>query len=102
MPVITTLHNQETKISVLYRQMGAYDHYATNWGYRIIPNAKSPEEELKTLDKWIVEKANDPKYRFGGSSRFDPSSQTESIGNDPVMASTYGLKNLKYVAGKSS
>lgn len=80
------------------RQMGPYDHYATNWGYRIIPNAKSPEEELKTLDKWIVEKANDPKYRFGGSSRFDPSSQTESIGNDPVMASTYGLKNLKYVA----
>lgn len=68
------------------RQMGPYDHYATNWGYRIIPNAKSPEEELKTLDKWIVEKANDPKYRFGGSSRFDPSSQTESIGNDPVMA----------------
>lgn len=54
------------------RQMGPYDHYATNWGYRIIPNAKSPEEELKTLDKWIVEKANDPKYRFGGSSRFEP------------------------------
>jgi hypothetical protein len=23
------------------RQMGPYDHYATNWGYRVIPNAIS-------------------------------------------------------------
>ena len=79
------------------RQLGPYDHYAINWGYRRIPKAKQPKDEVKTLDKWISEKANDPKYRFGGK-RFDPSSQTEGIGNDQVMASTYGIKNLKIVA----
>jgi hypothetical protein len=27
--------------NVRFRQMGPYDHYATNWGYRVIPNAIS-------------------------------------------------------------
>lgn len=79
------------------RKMGPYDHYAINWGYRKIPNVKSPEEEVKTLDTWISDKANNPIYRFGGES-FDPSAQTESVGNDQVKASTYGIKNLKIVA----
>jgi hypothetical protein len=79
------------------RQMGPYDHYAINWGYRKIPNVKSPEEEVKTLDTWISDKANNPIYRFGDES-FDPSAQTESVGNDQVKASTYGIKNLKIVA----
>lgn len=79
------------------RQLGPYDHYAINWGYRLIPNAKIPNHEVKTLNKWIEDKADNPIYRFG-SQRFDPSSQTEGIGNDQVKASTYGIKNLKIVA----
>ena len=79
--------------------MGPYDHYATNWGYRVIPNATSPEVEVPTLDKWIMEKAGNPIYKFGKqSSSFDPSSQTEDIGNNSMKAGTYGLKNLQYVA----
>jgi len=80
------------------RQMGPYDHYAVNWGYRWLPE-NSPEAEEATLNSWVLEKANDPKYKFGRqSSRFDPQSQTECIGDDPIKASSYGLKNLKYVA----
>lgn len=81
------------------RKMGAYDHYALNWGYRVIPNAKSPQDEKATLDKWILDKAGNPLYKFGKqSSAFDPTSQTEDIGNNSMKASTYGLKNLEYVA----
>ena len=81
------------------RQMGPYDFYAVNWGYRVIPNSTTPESEKETLDKWIVEKADDPIYRFGNQmSSFDPRSQTEDIGNNSVKASTYGIKNLKIVA----
>ncbi|MEE9407649.1 MAG: zinc-dependent metalloprotease [Polaribacter sp.] len=79
------------------RQLGPYDHYSINWGYRKIPNTNKPEDEVKTLDKWITEKADNPIYRFG-AQRFDPSSQTEGIGNDQVKSSTYGIKNLKVVA----
>ncbi|MEO6176670.1 MAG: zinc-dependent metalloprotease [Flavobacterium circumlabens] len=82
------------------RKMGAYDQYAVNWGYRVIPNAKSPQDEAATLDKWILEKAGNPLYKFGKqSSAFDPTSQTEDIGNNSMKASTYGMKNLEYVAG---
>lgn len=81
------------------RQMGPYDYYAVNWGYRKIPNATTPESEVKVLDQWIEEKANDITYKFGSQgSSFDPSSQTEDIGNDAIKASTYALKNLKIVA----
>ncbi len=79
------------------RQLGPYDHYSINWGYRKIPNIESPEQEVKILDKWIDSKADNPIYRFG-NQRFDPSAQTEGIGNDQVKASTYGIKNLKIVA----
>ncbi len=79
------------------RQLGPYDEYSINWGYRVIPNAKTPQDEVKTLDKWIADKSNNPIYRFGDKG-FDPTAQTEGIGDDPVLASTYGVKNLKYVA----
>jgi hypothetical protein len=37
-------------------------------------------------------------YKYGQqSSSFDPTSQTEDIGNNS-KAGTYGLKNLQYVA----
>ncbi|KAF2515186.1 zinc-dependent metalloprotease [Flavobacterium foetidum] len=85
------------------RKMGEYDYYALNWGYRVIPEAKSPEAEKAILDKWILEKAGNPIYRFGKqSSTFDPSSQTEDIGNNSMKASSYGLKNLEYVAAHLS
>jgi hypothetical protein len=85
------------------RQMGAYDHYAVNWGYRVIPNSKSPESERPTLDKWILEKTANPMYKFGKqSSSFDPTSQTEDIGNNSMKASTYGMKNLQFVAAHLS
>lgn len=81
------------------RQIGPYDHYAINWGYRVIPGAYTSVAEKPILDQWIMEKAGDPKYVFGKqSSRFDPTSQTEDIGNDAIRASNYALKNLKYVA----
>jgi hypothetical protein len=79
------------------RQLGPYDHYAINWGYRKIADISKPEEEVKTLNTWIEDKADNPIYRFGGQ-RFDPSAQTEGIGNDQVKSSTYGVKNLKIVA----
>ena len=82
------------------RMLGPYDNYAINWGYRYIAGANSAEAEKPVLNGWINEKAGDPRFLFGsgGRSAFDPSSQTESVGDDPVKASTYGLANLKIVA----
>ena len=76
------------------RQLGPYDDYAIEWGYRYF--GQSPEEERTTL-AMVDEKSLDPLYMFGGRGN-DPNAQTENIGDDPVKASSYGLKNLKIVA----
>ncbi|MEP6589955.1 MAG: zinc-dependent metalloprotease [Gemmatimonadota bacterium] len=80
------------------RMMGPYDAYAINWGYRVIPGADSRAAEKPTLDRWILEKAGDPMYRFAGGDGIDPRAQTEDIGDDPVRASRFGIANLKRVA----
>ena len=77
------------------RQLGPYDDYAIEWGYRYY--GESPEEEKKILDQMVDAKSLDPMYMFGGRGN-DPDAQTENIGDDPVKASQYGLKNLKIVA----
>jgi hypothetical protein len=82
------------------RRIGPYDHYAVNWGYRLIPNAATPEDERETLDRWIVEKAHDRMYKYlpqGGLGVSDPRAQTEDMGDDPVRASAYGMDNLRRI-----
>ncbi len=79
------------------RTLGPYDRYAINWGYRLIPGAATPEAEKPVLDGWILERADDPRYRFYGGDGMDPRAQTEDIGGDPVAASTLGIANLKRV-----
>ena len=75
--------------------VGIYDKYSIKWGYRPILDV-SEEEEKKILRNWILEKANDLKYRFG-SAGIDPSSQTEDLGDNAVKASEYGIANLKRI-----
>ena len=86
----------------LMPDIGPYDKYAIEWGYRPILD-KTAEEEKEILDEWILEKARDPLYRFGSQQSggvIDPSSQTEDLGDDAVLASEYGIKNLKRIMPK--
>ncbi|MEK9750273.1 MAG: zinc-dependent metalloprotease [Flavobacteriaceae bacterium] len=76
------------------RQMGPYDDYAIEWGYRYF---ESEEDEKAWLKKFVDEHSLDPVYQFGSGDN-DPNAQTENIGDDPVKATAYGLSNLKIVA----
>jgi len=78
------------------RQLGPYDDYSINWGYRYYSD-KTPNSEIKILNKIVDEKSLNPIYMFGYNG-FDPDSQTENIGDDPVKSSNYGLNNLKIVS----
>ena len=82
----------------LMPNIGPYDKHAVNWGYRPILD-KTAEEEKATLNQWILDKAEDPMYRFGRQQRpvIDPTSQTEDLGDDAVKASNYGIANLKRI-----
>jgi len=78
------------------RQLGPYDDYAIEWGYSYFPGETSETEKV-SLKKIVDAKSMNPIYMFGSGGN-DPDTQTENIGDDPVKASDYGLKNLKLVA----
>lgn len=83
----------------LMPNIGPYDKYAIKWGYKPILD-KTAKEEKDVLDQWILDKADDPKYRFGRQQIggvIDPSSQTEDLGDDSMKASEYGIANLKRI-----
>ncbi|MEM6515901.1 MAG: zinc-dependent metalloprotease [Bacteroidota bacterium] len=89
----------EDKGVALMPNVGVYDKYSIEWGYRPILD-KTAEEEKPILNSWILEHAGDPLYRFGHQQSgdvVDPSSQTEDLGDDAILASKYGIKNLKRI-----
>lgn len=85
----------------VFPKVGPYDHWAVQWGYRPILSAKTPDDELDTLNAWATAAESDPYKRFGRQQWmiYDPTSQTEDLGDDPVKAGTYGIANLKRAVG---
>ena len=78
--------------------VGTYDNWAIQWGYKVIPDASSPDQERDTLNTWVVERAGDPLYFYGRQGpRVDPRSQNEDLGDNAVKASDYGIENLKVI-----
>lgn len=89
----------EDKGVSLMPAVGPYDKYAVMWGYKWIPEATSPDDEKPILNKWIVDRANDPVHFYGRQTGnpIDPRSQSEDLGNDAMKASMYGIKNLQRI-----
>ncbi|HEY6805977.1 MAG TPA: zinc-dependent metalloprotease [Pyrinomonadaceae bacterium] len=85
----------------LIPRIGPYDKWATMWGYKPIPSARTADEEKATLDSWAKEQDSKPYLRFStaDSRGSDPGENTEAVGDaDAVVATGYGIKNLKRVA----
>lgn len=90
--------DMERGVKLTPPDLGVYDIYAIEWGYRLIKDATTPEEEKPVLDSWIAKYAHDPMYEFGAQQLLgtvDPTDQTEDLGNDHILASNYGISNLK-------
>ncbi len=84
--------------SGIYPRIGAYDKWSIEWGYKLIPEAATAEDEVAILDKWIEAKASDKKYYYGRQGQQDdPRDQSESIGDNAMKASAYGIKNLQRI-----
>lgn len=90
----------EDEVTNFLPAIGEYDEWAIMWGYRPIPEADTPEEARNTLNEWVRERADAPAFFYGRqtSSRIDPRAQNEDLGDDAVLASQYGIANLKRIA----
>ncbi|MEO1626610.1 MAG: zinc-dependent metalloprotease, partial [Bacteroidota bacterium] len=86
-------------ITRFYPQIGQYDFWSIQYGYRLNRGIQSAEDERLILNGWVKERAGNPIYRFGQQrgNPHDPTSQTEDLGDDPIYASELGLANLKRI-----
>lgn len=76
-------------------QIGAYDRWAIEWGYRIFPG-DTPEEQEQNRRRWYEQQKKDnPELAFYDMR--DVRSQQEDLGNDHVAVNTQGIENLKYL-----
>lgn len=83
----------------IFPRIGIYDDWSIEWGYRWMPEFETAEAELPYMNKWIISKLKeDKRYTFGTETdRDDPRNQNEDLGDDAVLAGTYGIKNLKRI-----
>ncbi len=80
--------------------IGPYDIWATMWGYKPIPGAKTPDDEKTTLNQWALEQEKTPWLRFNtaGAGGAEPGEETEAVGDaDAVKATALGVKNIQRV-----
>lgn len=89
----------EDGVSDLFPRVGDYDRWAIEWNYKPIYDTKDHNEDKKILNKWYLEKAADnPRHHFiTERSSYDPRAQSEDLGNNSMLASEYGIKNLQRI-----
>lgn len=83
----------------IFPRIGIYDKWSIEWGYRWLPQFQTPEDEVAFSNQSIIEKLKtDVRYTFGTESDpNDPRNQSEDLGDDSMLASLYGIKNLKRI-----
>ena len=87
--------------SGLFPRVGDYDKWAIQWGYTYTGQS-DVNEDKKENNKWIIDNLkNNPRVWFGGEGfGSDPRAQMEDLGDNAVLASEYGIKNLKRIIVK--
>lgn len=91
---------QDKGVKLTPPNLGVYDYYAIEWGYKYFPNQMGYKKESLELQKFVDKHQGDPFYRYGlqqTSTRYDPSAIEEDLTNNPVQAATYGMKNLNVI-----
>ncbi len=81
------------------RRLGPFDDFIINWGYRVIPTARTPEDERAVLNAWYTQQTGPMPYRYLPQQLvgIDPRAQTEDLGDDAVRASGFAVQNLRTV-----
>ena len=83
--------------AALMPNVGPYDHFAVNWGYREFARDANEKAELEKLVRVQIDQ---PMFRFGDPNpAVDSTQQTEDLGSNAVEATRLGLRNLERVAG---
>ncbi|EDM34848.1 hypothetical protein PBAL39_03090 [Pedobacter sp. BAL39] len=83
----------------IFPRIGDYDMWAIEWGYKWLPEYAAPQDEAAYSNKTIINRISANKRLTFGTEMDpnDPRNQSEDLGDNAMLASTYGIKNLKRI-----
>jgi hypothetical protein len=88
----------EDSVTHLFGAIEDYDKWAIKWGYSYFADLENEVEEKLPLNEWTKEAYKTPGLRFGTeTSPYDPRYQTEDLGDNAMLDSQYGIRNLKRI-----
>ena len=86
-------------VRLINDQLGVYDLFAIDWGYRYFDLKGDPAAEAKELLSRVDKRAREPYLRYAPEQRYavDPTVRTEDLGNDPIKTAELTMKNLAFI-----
>ena len=75
--------------------VGEYDYHVVKCLYKPIPEAKTSEEELKVVEKWVDATVGNPVYRYE-NAKDCPDCGANDVGDNDIKNFKYALGNLRY------
>lgn len=91
-------------VRLINDQLGVYDLFAIDWGYRYFDLKGDPAAEAKELLSRVDKRAREPYIRYAPEQRYavDPTVRTEDLGNDPIKTAELTMKNLAFIQSNLS
>lgn len=91
-------------VRLINDQLGVYDLFAIDWGYRYFDLKCDPAAEAKELLSRVDKRAREPYLRYAPEQRYavDPTVRTEDLGNDPIKTAELTMKNLAFIQSNLS
>lgn len=91
-------------VRLINDQLGVYDLFAIDWGYRYFDLKGDPAAETKELLSRVDKRAREPYLRYAPEQRYavDPTVRTEDLGNDPIKTAELTMKNLAFIQSNLS
>lgn len=85
-------------VRLMPQMPGEYDCYAIKWLYAPIIQAKTPEEELPVLEKWIAKEKDNRACAYGRPHpmMYDPSLSPGILGDDALRSMACYRRNTRY------
>jgi hypothetical protein len=86
----------------LLPQLGPYDFFALDWGYRDFGEGVTPEDEIPLLDQMAARQVNEPWLRFAEedeAAQVDPTVSKNVLAGDAIESADLGLRNVDRVMG---
>jgi hypothetical protein len=86
--------------AIINDRVGPYDKFQIKLAYQYFPDSKNSEDDFEHANNLLLKNKDNHLFSYVYETITDyinPENTVEAFGDDPIKASDYGIKNLKYI-----